>query len=196
MQRIIPAIAAAFVSLFMLTAPAAAQSDPDDAKINQLIIYGNDPCPESTADQITVCARKEESERYRIPEILRHSDNPANDAWNNKVLAYEAVLDNGTLSCSPSGAGGWTGCSQKMIEQAYAEKKTDASVRFSQLIAEERAKRLSTTDATAAAEQKRVDVEEKQYFEKQAEEKAGAKAGEKAASAPAPAAPATDNSGK
>ena len=139
--------------------PVLAQGSGET--INALIVYGDDPCPVSTGDQITVCARKDESERYRIPEILRDTVSPQNEAWNNRVLAYETVFDSGTLSCSPTGPGGWTGCTQSMIDQAYAEKKTDASVRFAQLIEEERARRLATIDAEAAETQAAVEAEEK-----------------------------------
>ena len=153
--------------------PVAAQGA--DETINALIVYGEDPCPVSTEEQITVCARKDESERYRIPEALRETPSPQNEAWNNKVLAYETVFDSGTLSCSPTGPGGWTGCTQNMIDQAYAEKRTDASVRFAQLIEEERARRLSTIDAQARADQQEVEAAEKEYFE------------DKATTAPSPA---------
>ena len=150
----------AFASLGIAASAQDADAQGED-RINQLIIFGDDPCPASTSGEITVCARKAESERYRIPEILRGLDNPQSEAWNNKVLAYEAVLDSGTLSCSPAGAGGWTGCTGQMIQQAYAEKQTDASLRFSELIAEERAKRLATIDETAAETQARVEAEER-----------------------------------
>lgn len=176
MSRIIPAC---FASALMLAAgsfpslPASAQDSGET--INALIVYGEDPCPVSTDDQITVCARKDEAERFRIPEILRGSASPQNEAWNNKVLAYETVFASGTLSCSPTGAGGWTGCTQNMIDQAYAEKRTDASVRFAQLIEEERARRLETIDQEAEAAQSDVEAAEKQYFD------------DKAAPAPTPA---------
>lgn len=176
MSRIIPAC---FASALMLAAgsfpslPASAQDSGET--INALIVYGEDPCPVSTDDQITVCARKDEAERFRIPEILRGSASPQNEAWNNKVLAYETVFASGTLSCSPTGAGGWTGCTQNMIDQAYAEKRTDASVRFAQLIEEERARRLATIDQEAEAAQSDVEAAEKQYFD------------DKAAPAPTPA---------
>lgn len=154
---------AALASLGLVAAPVSAQETDAQAedRINQLIVFGDDPCPASTGGEITVCARKLESERYRIPEILRGLDSPQSEAWNNKVLAYEAVLDSGTLSCSPSGAGGWTGCTGQMIQQAYAEKRTDVSLRFSELIAEERAKRLAAIDETAAETQARVEAEER-----------------------------------
>lgn len=169
MQRIPLAALATSLAFLATVAPATGQdaaSPSAEDRINALIIFGDDPCPTSTAQEITVCARKEESERYRIPEILRDVQSPQNDAWNNRVLAYEAVLDNGTLSCSPSGAGGWTGCTRQMIQQAYAEKQTDASVRFGELIADERAKRLATIDDAAAQQQQDVEAAEREYFEK------------------------------
>ena len=173
MSRILFAIIAAGLSVSAVAGPAAAQESEES--INQLIIYGDDPCPVSTSDQITVCARKDEGERYRIPEILRQSESPENDAWNNRVLAYEAVLDSGTLSCSPAGGGGWTGCTRKMIDQAYAEKGSDASLRFGELIAEERAKRLALIDADAEAQQQEVEAAEREYFERKDGEDAAPK---------------------
>ena len=50
----------------LFAAPALAQEAPEP-KVNQLIIYGNDECPVSADDTITVCARKAEAERFRIP---------------------------------------------------------------------------------------------------------------------------------
>lgn len=165
------AVAAAGIAALFVTAPAQAQDSGGEA-INQLIVYGDDPCPRSTSDTITVCARKDESERYRIPETLRQSGSPENTAWNERVLSYESVGDYGTLSCSPVGAGGWTGCAQEMIDTAYAERENASSVRFSELIAEARAERLAALDEEAAAEQARVEAEERAFFERKAEQDA------------------------
>ena len=162
--------------LLFAAVPALAQDTPEP-KVNQLIVYGNDECPVSSDDTITVCARKAEAERFRIPQILRQSSSPQNEAWNNKVLAYERVSKTGTMSCSPVGAGGWTGCSGKLIDAAYAEKQSDESVRFGQLIAEERAKRLSTIDKDAAKTQTEVEkLEDQMEARRKAEEEAAAKA--------------------
>lgn len=36
-----------------------------------LVIFGNDPCPtNASGDEIIVCARRPESERYRIPQQI------------------------------------------------------------------------------------------------------------------------------
>jgi hypothetical protein len=153
-------------SAIALAAPALAQ-DAAEPKVNQLIVFGEDPCPQSADDTITVCARKDESERFRIPSELRESSSPQNEAWNNKVLAYERVMKTGTMSCSPTGAGGWTGCSGQLIDQAYAEKQSAPELRFSELIAAEREKRLATLDQEAAATQARVEELEKQIEERQ-----------------------------
>lgn len=165
MPRFPLAAAALLSALTFAPLPAAAQDAGD--RVNMIIVYGNDECPPSKDDEITVCARKDEGERYRIPEELRGSQSPQNDAWNNKVLAYETVGRTGTMSCSPVGAGGNLGCTQQMINRAYAEKAQDPSVRFTELIAAERARRLSTLDADAAATQARVEEAERQYDERQ-----------------------------
>jgi len=55
--------------------PVAAQDDTRE-KINQLIVYGDDPCPASNDGSITVCARKDEAERFRIPAPLREIPMP------------------------------------------------------------------------------------------------------------------------
>ena len=162
----LPIAAIALISpVFLLAAPASAQ-EPGE-KVNQLIVYGDDPCPQSKPDEITVCARKDEAERYRIPAPLRGGESPQNDAWNNKVLAYETVGAAGPLSCSPVGPGGALGCTQRLVDAAYAEKRQGTDVKFSELIQAEREKRLSTIDADAAATQKRVEEAERAYEARQ-----------------------------
>jgi hypothetical protein len=154
--------------LAVFAAPAAAQDAPAqgaaEPKVNQLIIYGDDKCPESTGDEITVCARLDESERYRIPESLRQLEGPQNEAWTNKVKSFETVGAFGPLSCTPVGAGGELGCTAKMIEAAYAEKREIArtQVHMADLIADARQKRLSNLDEEAAATQARVEAIEEE----------------------------------
>ncbi len=172
MSRLFAAAIALFLSIAGLAMPAAAQDDAGD-KVNQLIIYGDDPCPQSSPDEITVCARKAEEERYRIPEVLRDNNTgPENQSWTNRVEAYETVGRNGTQSCSPVGAGGEYGCTQKLIKAAYAEREQSSDVRFGQLIAKARSERLSTIDSDAAAEQARVEQLEQEYDERAAAERA------------------------
>jgi hypothetical protein len=170
MFRLRAAAAAAAMLAVPLLAFAQADSsgppapDPSGEKVNQLIVYGDDPCPQATSpNEITVCARKEEGERYRIPAPLRGIDNPSNRAWTDRVKAYETVGKAGTLSCSPVGPGGFTGCQQQLINNAYAERKGGGDVKFSDLIEKARAKRLSTVDQDARETQSRVEAEEAAY---------------------------------
>ena len=146
----------------MLAAPVAVPTAPVFAQRNTneqvLVIFGNDACPRDT-----ICVRRSEGERYRIPPNLRESDDPANEPWTNRVKSMETVGNFGTMSCSASGYGGWSGCTKQLIEQAYAEKRAGPGVKAAELIAQERAKRLSTIDADAAAEQARVEQLEKEY---------------------------------
>ena len=149
--------AAALSGAGLLAFPAQAQDQAGD-RVNQLVIYGDDPCPPSTDNEIVVCARKDENERYRIPETLRGGElgEAKNQAWSERVKSYEYVGKSGTSSCSPTGAGGFTGCTQELLRQAYAEKGIDDTVNWGQLIEEEREKRLSRIDAEADAVEERV----------------------------------------
>lgn len=162
---LICAAASATISAAILSNTAAAQDAGGD-KVNQVIIYGEDPCPVSTGDTITVCARLDESERYRIPQRLRHSDSPDNEAWAKRAQSLEAVGKFGPLSCTPAGAGGDLGCTVEMIEAAYAERASGADIRFSQLINEARDERLEGIDAEAGMTQERVEELERIELER------------------------------
>ena len=166
------AAATAAATATLVSAPAAAQEDAGD-RVNTVIVYGEDQCPQSSDGEIVVCARLEENERYRIPEALRQSNDPENEPWASKVRAYETVGNFGALSCSPVGSGGELGCTAKMIEAAYQERATSSDVRAGELIAAARGERLETLDAEAAATQARVEELERQYMERVRAEEAG-----------------------
>ncbi|WP_240481430.1 hypothetical protein [Novosphingobium fuchskuhlense] len=172
-DALIPALAFAVLLGAPLAAGAQTAENPGE-KINQLIVYGDDPCPASTDGSITVCARKDESERFRIPKPLRDNPNDSvNQGWTQRVKAYERVGAFGVNSCSPVGAGGASGCMAQLIDSSYAEKKQASDVQFGKLIEEERAKRLKTIDTDSAAEQARVEVLEKEYEAKLQRERDG-----------------------
>ena len=159
------ALAAISATLGLMPTVASAQDDSDE-RVNMLTIYGDDACPQSDEDTITVCARYPESERYRIPRNLRESNSPDNEAWARRAQSLETVGKFGPMSCSPAGAGGDLGCTLEMIENAYREKAEGSDVRFSELINEARQERLSEIDGEAAATQERVEQLERAYMER------------------------------
>jgi len=107
-----------------LPAPAIAQAQPNIAEI---IVYGNDPCPRSTDDQVVVCARRPEAERYRIPPNMRQSGTPQQmESWAVRSKSLETAGNTGINSCSPVGPAGYTGCLQKLIKEARGERKQQA----------------------------------------------------------------------
>ncbi len=170
-------------ALMLAAAPALAQdagapaAAPDAEKINMVIVYGDDKCEESSADTINVCARLSEGDRYRIPTPLRDNINdPRKEAWTNRVLAYEYVGREGTMSCSPAGGGGFTGCGLKEIDKAYAEKDQDPGLAFGRMIAAERKKRMAAIDAEAELVEQRVLQFEKERAEREARMQAEADA--------------------
>jgi hypothetical protein len=142
-RRLTASLLAATAALTAI--PAAAQDEAGD-KVNMVIVYGDDAAPEPVANEIVVVARLPEADRFRIPETLRYSDNPANKSWASRVERLDIVGDFGTLSCSAAGAGSETGCTQAMIEAAYADRASGSTVRFAQLIEAARQERLATID--------------------------------------------------
>jgi hypothetical protein len=176
MKRLITA--AALIGALAILVPhlGNAQESPQQSsgeKINQLIIYGEDPCPASPDGSITVCARKDEADRFRIPALLRgDAEASINQSWSERVKAYETVGAAGVNSCSPVGVSGASGCVTKLVNRAYAEKKQSSDIQFGKLIEEERAKRMQSIDSDTAAEQARVEVLEKAYEAKLAKERA------------------------
>jgi hypothetical protein len=176
-----------FAAATAIAGPAAAQDAGGD-KVSMVIDYGDD-CKnhKATGDEIVVVACLPESERFRIPETLRFSDSPANMAWARKIERIDVVGRFGTNSCSPTGASGFTGCTQQMIDAAYADKRESTDLRFSALIAAARAERLSTIDADAAETQDRVEALEKQYMDRLEKEREGQLPGDADAAAAPPA---------
>ncbi len=104
--------------------PAVAQAQPNVAEV---IVYGADPCPRSTDDQVVVCARRPEAERYRIPPNMRQSGTPQEmESWARKSQSLSTVGATGINSCSPVGPAGYTGCLMRVIQEAKGERKQTA----------------------------------------------------------------------
>lgn len=168
--------------------PAAAQAanGPAEPRVKQVIVYGSDPCPISEGDEILVCARQGEEERYRIPKELRREEigSTKNESWTSRVRSIEYVGASGTQSCSPVGAGGFTGCFSKIAKEAKAERQAMGDKSWSELVAAARAKRLGTIDKDSE------EIEAQAKAEEKAKADAAARAG--AAEAPATGAPATE----
>jgi hypothetical protein len=142
---------------------AAAVAGPDDVRVNQLIIYGTDACPQSQdPNEVTVCARLPEDDRFRLPPNLRQNPNdPASQAWAGRATELSYVGRTGAQSCSTVGGGGFTGCFDQMARQAVAERRNNDNVNWARMIEEARQARLSRIDAQAAEEEAAVVAEER-----------------------------------
>lgn len=106
-----------------LATPAAAQGSQ-----RVLTIFGNDSCPTSNGEEIVVCQRLPENERFRIPKELRTpSPDVSNQTWSNRAQALEYVGRSGTNSCSATGGGGWTGCWTELMRTAKQERRQNAT---------------------------------------------------------------------
>lgn len=107
---------AALLAAGFAAAPAAAQDG--SYRTRTVVIFGKDECPKATnPDEIIVCARRPEEERYRIPKEIREQEKAAirredDVAASRAALASGRPSATGTGSCSTVGAGGATGCTR------------------------------------------------------------------------------------
>jgi hypothetical protein len=118
-------LAALAAAATLLPAPAAGQGSQE--RIRRLIVYGRDPCPRAAnGDEIVVCARRPETERYRIPRELRDQpdDNPDSTSWAVRAEALEYVGRTGIQSCSTVGPGGVSGCWNEMVRAWRRDRRT------------------------------------------------------------------------
>lgn len=122
--------------LFPLLAVLAA-SQPDDGlaqsgqppqKMSVLYTYGDEPCPESSGDEIVVCAQRPESERYRVPKELREESKDTAPAgggsWAAAVEGYDDIARTTRPdSCSAVGSYGFTGCAALALRQWFEARR-------------------------------------------------------------------------
>ena len=107
---------AALAAPLTVAGPALAQRNSNE---QVLVIFGNDSCPRDT-----ICVRRSESERFRIPQELRRIEpSGQSNSWAARARSMEYVGASGTNSCTPVGSGGWTGCYQQMLRQAREERR-------------------------------------------------------------------------
>ena len=109
----------------MLPAPGFAQNQAE------ILVFGTDPCPRSTDDEVVICRRLPESMRYRMPDTYRQPGSfQEKQSWTNKARTLQTVGSTGIGSCSAVGPGGYTGCLTQEIEtakQAQRQAEQDAT---------------------------------------------------------------------
>jgi hypothetical protein len=123
------------ISFMLMTAPAFATGDvlgeaqlsSAPERISFLVTFGDDECPKAVGDEIVVCAPAPEGDRYRIPRKLREDDEEVisgGASWTSAVETLDGYARaNLPNSCSVNGSNGFTGCTQKMLQQWFAERR-------------------------------------------------------------------------
>jgi hypothetical protein len=121
-------LASAFLCSTYALAQDAVIPTPSEMpeRISFLVAIGDEKCREPEGDEIVVCATVPENERYRIPVALRKKEQVVTDrSWSSAVNALDSfAADLRPNSCSVNGSGGFTGCTQKMLQQWFAERRS------------------------------------------------------------------------
>ncbi len=112
-------------SALALCAVAVPIEAPVQAQRSERVleVFGNDPCPTSAGEEIVVCRRRPEAERYRIPEDLRKAEARDKESSSERTATLDSTGKSGALSCSASGAAGASGCFRKRAKEACEEDK-------------------------------------------------------------------------
>ena len=104
--------------LALTATPASAQR----AQRGQIIVYGTDPCPRSTDDDVVVCYRRPETERFRIPDVLRPGGAlQSRQSWARQAENLTTIGSTGLTPCSPVGPMGVAGCATQEINRAFRD---------------------------------------------------------------------------
>ena len=119
---------AASLALLAMPAGAAAQ-EPPPQRTEHVVVYGNDSCPKpADEEEIVVCARRPENERFRIPKPLRDREPSGATSWTARSEELdEASRPSRPGSCSVVGTYGQSGCFQQMINQWFRERRAARS---------------------------------------------------------------------
>jgi hypothetical protein len=133
-----PLFPAALALILAAGTSAFAEDSPNEQSVTQkadgtvvitLLVYGEDACPKTSGEEIVVCARRPEAERYRIPPKLRETpDDYSGDrgSWTTHASALDyASRTSRPNSCSPDGTFGQTGCLAAALHQWYLERQMD-----------------------------------------------------------------------
>lgn len=128
-MKIAISFAAATLVAGLMGGPAAAQTD--ERRAGQIVVFGNDPCPRVTGgDDIVVCARRPERERYRIPEAFRDKQRLGDsESWATRAESVEDEGKTGIGSCSAVGPAGFTGCWEEMMRQYRQDRRANPQPR-------------------------------------------------------------------
>ena len=121
-MKSVPLLLAAVLTAAVAPAFAADPPPSEPNKITTLVVYGDDPCPRAADDEVVVCTRRPEEERYRIAPNLRPSGTrQERESWATRAQDLKSVGSTGIGACSPVGPGGHTGCLVQDIERAMKE---------------------------------------------------------------------------
>lgn len=96
------------------TGDTVASTAIENYRRRTVVVYGDDPCPVAQSpDEIVVCARRPEEERYRLRTVEPEPGERIEQGGVGRTLGTDDVrLAGGTGSCTTVGPGGLTGCNK------------------------------------------------------------------------------------
>ena len=117
-------LAAAGLALALPALVAPAPALAQNAKVNEIIVYGTDPARARPTTRSWSAPASRRANATAFPNAIARADRAsrANPGPTGRI-AFETYGRTGINSCSPVGPAGFTGCTQQLINQAFKERR-------------------------------------------------------------------------
>ena len=127
-----------FMALLVSALPVTAQTSGtankptayETYRSRTVTVFGNDACPKPLdPDEIVVCARRPEEERYRLKQLTDDPGARLEQGGSDRTLgAMDVANAGGPGSCSTVGPNGSAGCSIKFIAREKKIRKREEAI--------------------------------------------------------------------
>lgn len=123
-------LASALPVAAQINAPANKPTAYETYRSRTVTVFGNDACPKPTdPDEIVVCARRPEEERYRLKQLTDDPGARLEQGGSDRMLgAMDVANSGGPGSCSSVGPNGSAGCSIKFIAREKKIRKREEAI--------------------------------------------------------------------
>ncbi len=123
-------LASALPVTAQIGAPASKPTAYETYRSRTVTVFGNDVCPKPTdPDEIVVCARRPEEERYRLKQLTDDPGARLEQGGADRTLgAMDVGNAGGPGSCSTVGPSGTAGCSAKFIAREKKIRKREEAI--------------------------------------------------------------------
>lgn len=120
------ALGSVAVPTFAQTIGKPADPVQEQRRIINVVVYGDDDCPVAKApDEVVVCSRRPETEKFRLPPAVRSQTQRPEEGGGSRALAIDQIGRAGPDSCTAVGPAGASGCARSEFMRNKSVRRAD-----------------------------------------------------------------------